>query len=71
LNDHLGRSSTYAQLDGKVWSITSQKQYDYVFSTFFRPFSDHVQRKPDLNTLLLIPVHMDTPILPNDIGDTS
>lgn len=58
--------------EAKVWSIESQQQYDYAFATFFRPFAEPstVRNKPGLDKLVLIPIELDKPIIPNDIGDT-
>lgn len=66
-NEHMDSNSARA----KRWSVRTQKEYDYVFSTFFRHFKapDQVRNKPEITHLLLMPTHMNAPIVPNDCGD--
>ena len=55
----------------RKWSVSSQKQYDQIFETYFRPYKkpNEVRNKPPINYLLLMPCVLDHPIVPNDIGD--
>lgn len=55
----------------RIWNVESQKQYDYAFETFFAAYTppNEVRNKPVINKLLLVPISLDRPILPNDLGD--
>lgn len=57
--------------DVRYWSIESQAHYDLVLKNFFRPFKDpgQINNKPHVYQLVLMPIALDKPIVPNDFGD--
>lgn len=79
----LGRSHAYrgplhdsfevgSQLhSARMWAVESQKQFEYVFSTYFKAYKDpsQVRNKLRIDKLLLVPIELDKPIMPNDFGD--
>lgn len=56
---------------GTAWHVVSEKQQEYVQSSFFRPFAQEVQKKPNITKLVLMPCTLDTPMVPNDFLDRS
>lgn len=65
-------TTTLGEVDqARMWPINSQKQFDYVFETFFRRYEDpsRVRNKPTIYNLVLVPIDLDKPIIANDLGD--
>lgn len=65
-------TTTLGEVDqARTWTINSQKQFDYVFETFFRRYEDpsRVRNKPVIHNLVLVPIDIDKPIIANDLGD--
>lgn len=57
--------------DGRIWRVKNEKQYTEVCTTFFRQFKPHseLRSQPAITGIALIPVDMDQPFLPNDLGE--
>lgn len=54
--------------EARVWRLSGEKAYDKVFARFFRQYTEasQVRHKPALDSLVLVPIDMDTPLVPND-----
>ena len=65
-------AKNYPLLDGgRIWRVKNEREYTKVFETYFRAFkpAEEVRQRMPVTGIALIPVDMDRPFLPNDLGE--
>ncbi len=55
----------------RIWTVSSSKVYDKIVSTYFQQYKkpEQIRNKLTINSLALMPIALNHPILPNDLGD--